>query len=640
MSTIRDAIIRLSVEQTPTTLQAPNYGPILEQEKRMAASYRERATACATAETTIRSEYSKTVGVLRELVALEKQRTYSGGGGVTVLGAGAGMGGPGTGLVGPGAGRGGGGGQGPGMPTGGGRMPTTSGYAPFVAGVMGQGVGGMGGGGGSMRNRFMGTYGNYEPKMSPTAAAKAAATSSGYNARNTAFNSGDPYWDNMRNRFGFGPIDAIANQGRSWGGAIGTGVGMAIGSQFGEMGMMAGAMGGQFAGQAAGYMATTGVGRQMLITGAERVAKSGVGQFAARFAGGVAGGAAVGGAGAAASGFLGGGVAASLGAAALPVAAVAALGYGANRATSYVYGREEQLAIGALDQRHRIDNSAALRVQSQYAGIRDRLGSSGFQFGQVAGNTTGMMGQSGNDLADSIRAQRGRLAGMIDPNTKSTVLRYRMGVDSGYAGTHLQGAEQGIAQRQSLLANMDQELAARSQGLQTSMGARQRAVDAAQTFRNSMDRQRAVQADMGLMNGRDSAEFSRITSIMLRKGKLNTSDLETLQSIAGNDAGFNEYIRKEGEKFFESRGFKATRDKLANEGIIGMEAVAGIERDRKDFVNARDEWEKTGGQTMGELQTEFDAFLKSLVAEAKKQREEIEKLGKIVNELKPANAGS
>jgi hypothetical protein len=139
MSTIRDAIIRLSVEQTPTTLQAPNYGPILEQEKRMASSYRERATACATAETTIRSEYSKTVGVLRELVALERQRTFAGGGGgVTVLGAGAGMGGPGTGSFGPGAGRGssgGGGGRGGGR--GGYQSSSAASYAPFVAGVMG-----------------------------------------------------------------------------------------------------------------------------------------------------------------------------------------------------------------------------------------------------------------------------------------------------------------------------------------------------------------------------------------------------------------------------------------------------------------------------------------------------------------------
>jgi polyhydroxyalkanoate synthesis regulator phasin len=498
------------------------------------------------------------------------------------------------------------------------------------------------GGGGSQRNRFMGTYGNFEPRMSTTqaAAAKAAATASGYNARNTAFNSGDPYWDNMRNRFGFGPIDAIANQGRSWGGAIGTGVGMAVGSQFGEMGMMAGAMGGQFAGQAAGYMATTGVGRQMLITGAERVAKSGIGQFAARFAGGVAGGAAVGAGGAAASGFLGGGVAASAGAAALPIATLAALGYGANRATSYLYGREEALAIGSINQRNYVDNSGAERTAAMYGNIRSRLDNSGFRFGMAAENMSGMMGLRGNELADQFRAQRGRMTSFLDGNANSRVIRHRMRTEPEYQGDHLAAAQAGIGMREALLGNMDQELGARASGLQAGIGAYQNYRSAGARLsaeRRGID---AIRTDMGLMGGRESAEFTRISAIMMRKGKLNVTDLQTLQSIAGRDAAFGEYVRKEGDKLFESRGFKKIRKELVDKGIISGEESRGIGAARQDFYDAKAEWEKSGGQTIKELQTEFDAFLKALVTEATAAREEIERLKTIVHEIKPANAGS
>lgn len=648
MSFIRDAVIRLGVEMQQTTLQPPSYQPIIEQEKRLASIYKERASACVSAESTIRAEYQKTAAVLREVVSLERQRFGGGGGrmggGMMQVGGNLMVGG----TVGAGA-RG---------------APTANSYAPFIAGA----VAGGGGGGWGGSSRFMGTYGNYSPSapgpqftggnvaaggsrqfggtaawfmgqygsfnpMAPETSAAAGGGRGGrgpYDARNSAFNTGNAFWDRMRNRFGYGPFDAIGNQLRGWGGAVGMGVGMAAGSQFGDMGMIAGAATGQMAGQAAGYMATTGLGRQMLIRGAEAVATSGFGRGVA---GGVAGAAALGG-----GKFLGAGVGYAAGAAALPFAGAAAVGAGGNWAVRGIANSftEQWKQAHGQDAWNRNPGAQAglLRSQVGFAGLDQAVSNAGFLFDQNRNAPAGF-GLQGFAAADAVRQQRGLMLYGLDRSVYSGSISRRMQNAPEQVGSHLAAAEEGIRRRQAIVNNIGDEVGLRLQGLDLARGAEARVQSAVANVQQEKARIRSSEAAIGGIGSREEAEFRRITSAIQGGAKINVDDMSVLQSVAGSDTRVSDYLERERRRLFREKGFGDALDQAFGKGgtdlLEAQDAQDKAERER-DKVNP-------DGKKIDELQKEFDDFLSTVTSLVKTHSEEIARLNRLTRQLQPNNAG-
>lgn len=648
MSYMRDAIIRLGVEMQPTNLQPPSYQPIMEQEKRLAAIYKERAAACVSAEQTIRAEYSKTAAVLREIVGLERSRgaVYGRGGG---------------GAVTPGLYSGGGGGaavSAAGIRSGAGAM--TLGYG---------GGGNVGSGWAGSSSRFMGQYGNFGPSgpsygfqggsvaaggsrsgwggaqwlmgtygAGPTAPAAAAGRGSGgsvsargYDARNTAFNTGNPFWDRMRNRFGFGPFDAIGNQLRGWGGAIGAGVGAYAGSQFGELGMIAGAATGQTVGQIAGYMGTTGVGRQMLIRGAEAVATSGFGRGVA---GGLAGAAMMKGAG-----FLGAGVGASLGAVALPVTAAAAIGYGGNRAVNAIGNSFRDQWIWAHNQdRWNADNpqTQLMRSQAAIGNLSSAIANSGAIFNENLDNRAVGFGKTGFAAADAIQSQRRLLNFALGPGTFSGRISRGMINSPEMMGDHLYAAQEGIRRRQAIIANIGEEVGFRREGVSQVAQAESRLQSATADVQTEKARIRGAEAALGGAGARDKAEFWRITTAMSQGARINVDDLSTLESVAGQDNRVKDYVERERRRFYKNEGFGRRLDDLFGRGDVDLIGA----QDRQAEAQKAFDKVSPDGETAAEVQKKFDEFLAAITGVVESHQAEIERLNKITRQIKTPAPGS
>lgn len=663
MSYIRDAIIRLGVELQQPTISPPNLGPIIEQEKRLASIYKERASAAVSAETTIRGEYQKTVAVLREIVGLERSR-------------------------GQGFGRGGGGFSGGGFTqvgdqlvtaTGGGRSgssngrgaPTAASYAGFVPGSVAGG--GMGGWGGS--SRFMGTYGNYTPSapasaftpgsvgaggsrgpggaqwlmgsygaepMAPPAAAAARGGRGGargpYDPRNSQFNTGNAFWDRARNRFGYGPFDAIGNQLRGWGGAVGMGVGMYAGSAFGDLGMIAGAATGQMVGQGVGYMATTGVGRQTLLRGAEAVATSGFGRGVA---GGLGGAAAYSG-----LGFLGAGAGYSVGAAALPVAALAAVGYGGNRFVNAVGNRMTQdWARQHGQDAWNNDPNAQMelkRSQLQIRNINERGNQFADRFADASRRTqNGVFGQEGFGAADVLANQRNALARRFmgsryfTEGDNSTAIGYRMRNAPEMAFEHISSARRGIAFQEWQIGSRIQEAQYRQQGTAMAIQSTAAWESARDDVRAERERIRGAEAAIGGASGREKAEFNRITSAIQQGARINVEDLSILEAVAGSDYRVKDYVERERRKYYREEGTGAKLDATFGKGDPALLEA----QDREDRAYKGVEENNPLRKSLEELQDDLKKFIEGTAEAISKHQAEIDRLIAQLRSLGVSNPG-
>lgn len=645
---MRDAVIRLGIEMQPTSLQPPSYQPIIEQEKRLAAIYKERASACISAESTIRAEYSKTAAVLREIVGLERARgalyggrgggggavtagLYSGGGATTAAGVRAGSGASmSIGLGGGGVGSGWAGSSSRFMGQYGNYSPSRpeSGFTP----------GNVAGGGsrqfGGSASWLMGTYGNYTPQAPAAAASRGSGGSvnaRGYAARNSQFNTGNAYWDRMRNRFGYGPFDAIGNQLRGWGGAVGMGVGMYAGAPFGDLGMIAGAATGQMVGQGVGYMATTGVGRQMLIRGAESVATGSIGRG---IAGGVAGAAAYSG-----MGFLGAGVGYSVGAAALPVAAAAAIGYGGNRAVAGIGKSFESQWIWAHNQdRWNASNPQTnlIRSQQRFANLRGAMANSSAIFDENNTDIGVGFGQSGTAAADAVRANRTNLLYGINRAVGPNNIRNLMAGAPEQRGMLMDAANEGIRRRQAVIANIAQEIGFRREGVSQAYQAEARVQSANADVQSEKARIRGAEASIGGAGGREKAEFWRITSAISQGARINVEDLSTLESVAGQDNRVKDYVERERRKFYKQEQFGQRLDALFGRGDPDLLSA----EDRRDEAQRDADKVNPLGEKARDIEKSFDKFLQNMIEVVDRHAEDIRALQVITREQRTAAPGS